>query len=151
MDLNDVVRRSVSVVMTQMSMNHVDLSFDLAADLPLVQADANQIEQVVVNLVLNACQALADMDRGIQVATTFDPQRGEVKLTVKDEGVGIPAEHLAHLTDPFFTTRRASGGTGLGLSVSAGIVKDHRGKLEFLSAAGAGTTAVMTLPAMKGI
>jgi polar amino acid transport system substrate-binding protein len=99
--------------------------------------------------VLNACQALERPDQAIRVATAFDQQRGEARLTVVDEGVGIPAECLAHLTDPFFTTRRASGGTGLGLSVSAGIVKEHRGKLEFRSAPGAGTTAIMILPAQK--
>ena len=60
--------------------------------------------------------------------------------------MGIPPEHLAHLTDPFFTTKRESGGTGLGLSVSAGIVKEHGGTLEFRSSPGAGTVAVLTLP-----
>ena len=69
---------------------------------------------------------------------------------IRDEGVGIPPENLAHVTDPFFTTKRESGGTGLGLSVSAGIVKDHHGKLEFRSTPGEGTTAILTLPATEG-
>jgi polar amino acid transport system substrate-binding protein len=116
---------------------------------PLFRGNPQRIEQVVVNLVLNACQALERPDQGIHLATSLDEPRGEVNLVVRDEGVGIPPEHLAHLTDPFFTTRRASGGTGLGLSVSAGIVKEHHGKLEFKSAPGAGTTAILTLPALK--
>ena len=65
---------------------------------------------------------------------------------MRDEGVGIPPEHLSRLTDPFFTTRREAGGTGLGLSVSAGIVKEHGGALEFASAPGEGTTAALVLP-----
>jgi len=105
---------------------------------------------VVVNLILNACQALVRPDQGIHLATSWDELRNEVKLTVKDEGIGIPQEHLARLTDPFFTTKRASGGTGLGLSVSAGIIKDHHGRLEFASSPGSGTTATMTLPALQG-
>jgi polar amino acid transport system substrate-binding protein len=70
-----------------------------------------------------------------------------VVLEVKDEGEGIAAEHLPHLTDPFFTTKRDTGGTGLGLSVSAGIVKDHGGSLLFDSPPGAGMTAILRLPA----
>jgi polar amino acid transport system substrate-binding protein len=71
-----------------------------------------------------------------------------VLLAVEDDGVGIPAENLSRLTDPFFTTKRESGGTGLGLSVSAGIVKEHGGSLQFSSRPGAGTTVVLSLPAI---
>jgi polar amino acid transport system substrate-binding protein len=68
-------------------------------------------------------------------------------VRVADEGVGIAPEHLARLADPFFTTKRQSGGTGLGLSVSEGIVKEHGGRLEFASRVGAGTIVTLTLPA----
>jgi len=117
--------------------------------LPPFRGNAQRIEQVVVNLILNACQALEAPEKAIQVATSWDPQGQALKLTVRDEGVGIPAENLAHLMDPFFTTRRDSGGTGLGLSVSAGIVKDHGGRLEFQSLPGQGTTAILTLTAIE--
>jgi signal transduction histidine kinase len=95
---------------------------------------------------MNACQALPDPEKGIFLSTRFDPAAAELRLSVRDEGTGIPEEHLRHLTDPFFTTKRDSGGTGLGLSVSAGIVKDHQGRLEFTSVPGGGTTVTMTLP-----
>jgi polar amino acid transport system substrate-binding protein len=82
------------------------------------------------------------------VSTRRTPDGAGVQLVVEDEGVGIPEDHLPRLTDPFFTTKRDSGGTGLGLSVSAGIVKEHGGTLEFRSRPRAGTTVVLTLPAL---
>jgi polar amino acid transport system substrate-binding protein len=149
-DLNAVVQTAVRLLATTIKKATGTFQVSCADRLPSFKGNPQRIEQVVVNLVLNACQALESVEQGIRLETGFDEQRGELKLTVRDEGVGIPPEHLAHLTDPFFTTRRASGGTGLGLSVSAGIVKDHHGKLEFMSAPGQGTTAVITLPAMEG-
>jgi len=100
-----------------------------------------------VNLILNACQALPDSGRGIELTTWNDSFRGNVVLTLRDEGSGIAPEHLSRLTDPFFTTKQDQGGTGLGLSVSAGIVKEHGGTLSFASSPGSGTTVTLTLPA----
>ncbi len=117
-----------------------------AEPLPPVRGNAQRIEQVLVNLLLNACQALPGPDRGIRLSTRLDHARRAVVVEVRDEGVGIPPEHLSRLTDPFFTTRREAGGTGLGLSVSAGIVKEHGGALEFASVPGEGTTAALVLP-----
>ena len=102
-----------------------------------------------MNLVLNACQALPDPDRALRVSTRSDAARGLVVLEVADDGTGIRPEDLPRLTDPFFTTKRDSGGTGLGLSVSSGIVKEHGGTLEFNSTSGSGTTAVLSLPAIR--
>ena len=102
----------------------------------------------MVNLMLNACQALPDPGRSIRVFTSRESDRDGVLFVVEDEGVGIPSEDLSRLTDPFFTTKRERGGTGLGLSVSAGIVKEHGGSLEFRSVPGAGTTAILSLPAI---
>ena len=82
------------------------------------------------------------------VTTRYNRSTGNVILTVRDEGVGIAAEHLSRLTDPFFTTKRESGGTGLGLSVSAGIVNEHGGTLTFDSAPDSGTTVTLSLPAV---
>ncbi|HEY5512648.1 MAG TPA: HAMP domain-containing sensor histidine kinase, partial [Geomonas sp.] len=114
--------------------------------IPLIRGSAQRIEQVVVNLVMNACQALPGPDRAIELATFVVPGENAVVLEVRDQGTGISPEHMPHLSDPFFTTKRESGGTGLGLSVSQGIVKEHGGSLTFSSAPGAGTTARLTLP-----
>lgn len=146
-DFNEVVKTAVRLV--DSSIRNATSRFDAeyARALPLVRGNSQRIEQVVINLVLNACQALHDSDKGIFLATVRDREENMVVLKVRDEGVGISAEHLPHLTDPFFTTKRESGGTGLGLSVSAAIIKDHGGALTFNSVPGAGTTVTLALPA----
>ncbi len=123
-------------------------SADYDERLPAIRGNSQRIEQVLVNLILNACQALTDTGRAIQLTTRREPD-GSATFRLRDEGNGISSEHLPRLTDPFFTTKRDQGGTGLGLSVSAGIVKEHGGMLEFDSAPGRGTTVTMTLPAYK--
>jgi C4-dicarboxylate-specific signal transduction histidine kinase len=149
-DLNAVVRAALRLVDNSIRKATHRFEISCADTLPHCQGNVQRIEQVVVNLILNACQALPDTDKGIFVATSFDAVSAELLFCVRDEGVGIPGEHLSHLTDPFFTTKRELGGTGLGLSVSAGIVKDHQGRLEFSSEPGAGTTVTMVLPVIKG-
>jgi len=146
-DLNAVARAAVRLVDNTIRKTTRHIEMELAPDLPRVRGNAQRIEQVVVNLLLNACQALPDATRGVRVVTQDAPGPGQVALRVVDEGVGIPPEHLPRLTDPFFTTKRETGGTGLGLSVSAGIVKEHGGRLEFDSQVGRGTIATLTLPA----
>lgn len=150
-DLNAVVQAAVRLV--EPSIRKATRRFQpaYAPDLPAVRGNAQRIEQVVVNLVMNACEALADPERAVSVETGADRERGTVWLRVTDEGVGIAPEHLPRLTDPFFTTKRESGGTGLGLSVSAGIVKEHGGTLDFSSRPGSGTTVSMTLPTARAL
>jgi polar amino acid transport system substrate-binding protein len=119
---------------------------EYSKQLPKIRCNSQRIEQVLVNLILNACQALPDSSRCIQLATYSDPEHKTVMFRLRDEGSGISPEHLARLTDPFFTTKREIGGTGLGLSVSAGIVKEHAGTLEFESVPGYETIVTLTLP-----
>jgi signal transduction histidine kinase len=146
-DLNLVVQTAVRLLDSTIRKSTSHFNAHYQDNLPRIRGNAQRIEQVVVNLLLNACQSLPSPDRGIFLSTCLDGEHGMVMLYIQDEGIGIPPENLANLTDPFFTTKRESGGTGLGLSVSAGIVKEHRGKLEFTSNPGEGTTAVLTLPA----
>ncbi len=148
-DLNAVADAAVRLVGNSIRKATQRFEKELAPELPKVRANAQRIEQVVVNLLLNACEALPGSDRAVHLVTRRDPARRLVVLEVRDEGVGIPPEHLQRVTDPFFTTKRESGGTGLGLSVSAGIVKEHGGALEFASAVGSGTTATLSLPALE--
>ncbi|MGC3999257.1 MAG: transporter substrate-binding domain-containing protein [Anaeromyxobacter sp.] len=147
LDLNEVARAAVRLADAELRRATRNLKVQLAELLPPVQGDPRRLEQVVLNLLVNACQALPDPERAITLATRHEVERGEVVLEVVDEGIGIPAEHLPRLLEPFFTTRRAEGGTGLGLSVSGGIIQEHRGRLEFRSAPGQGTTATLALPA----
>ncbi len=143
MDLNEVVRRAVSVVMTQLSLNRVDLSLDLAPDLPTVHADANQIQQVVVNLLLNAADAIGDEGGSIR-ATTRQGLPSSIEFLLDDNGRGIPPEDLPRIFEPFFTTK-GNHGTGLGLAVSWGIVEAHGGSLEVQSEPGHGTRFTLRL------
>lgn len=147
-DLNEVVRAAARLVDNTLSKATRRLTLDYSGKLPPVRGNAQRIEQVVVNLLLNACQALDDSERRI-IVTTSGSEDGQVLLTVEDEGRGIAAEQLPQLLDPFFTTKRESGGTGLGLWVSAGIVKEHGGTLEFAPAPLRGTIVTLTLPAAK--
>lgn len=145
-DLNAVAQAAVRLVDTSLRRATTCFEAIYCTPLPQVSGNALRIEQVVVNLLINACQALPSNERGIFLATGYDLEAGEVRLTIRDEGIGIPPESLGRLTDPFFTTKRESGGTGLGLSISAGIVQEHGGSLRFDSPPGQGTTATLTLP-----
>ncbi len=144
MDLNEVVRRAVSVVMTQLTLNQVDLSLALAADLPTVPADANQIQQVVVNLLLNAADAIGAEGGSIRATTRPGPS-SSIEFLLEDSGRGIPTEDLPRIFEPFFTTK-GNQGTGLGLAVSWGIVEAHGGSLEVQSEPGQGTRFTLRLP-----
>jgi polar amino acid transport system substrate-binding protein len=104
---------------------------------------------VVINLIVNACQALPDQSRAISLSTWFDEKLRHSVIEVRDEGEGIEPNMLPHITEPFFTTRRNEGGTGLGLSVSARIVREHGGRLEFISEPGRETTVRLALPAVE--
>lgn len=146
-DVNATAQAAVRLLDNAVRKATDQLLTDYAADLPKIRGNAQRIEQVIVNLILNACQALEDKGKRIFLTTRHDRENSRVVVTVRDEGRGIAPEHLPHLTDPFFTTKREEGGTGLGLSVSAGIVKEHDGTLEFDSIPGEGTTVTLRLPA----
>ena len=149
LELNDVVSTALRLVEPTLRKATGRLRVDYGDDLPRFRGNAQRIEQVVINLVINACQALPDPERGIFIATRQNRSTASLLLTVRDEGVGIDPENLSRLTDPFFTTKRDSGGTGLGLSVSTGIVKEHGGQLHFESTPGVGTTVTLVLPALE--
>ena len=142
--LNQVVETAIRLVENQLRSSTRNFNVDYGYNLPTVKGHYQRIEQVIVNLIVNACQALASVDQSIRVRTFHD--QSSVFLVVEDEGCGIAEEHLSLLSDPFFTTKREQGGTGLGLSISVGILKAHGGSLSFESTPGKGTKATMTLP-----
>jgi signal transduction histidine kinase len=148
-DVNVVSAAAVRLVENQIRKATSRFSVGYGDGLPRIRGNPQRIEQVVVNLVLNACHALPDKERGIFLRTYATEDRRNVVVEVRDEGIGVAAEHIPHLTDPFFTTRRETGGTGLGLSVSAGIIKEHGGSFCFDSQPGAGMTVTLTLPARE--
>ena len=150
-DLNEVVRAAVRLAGNNIKKATDNFETNYSDNMPFVKGSAQGIEQVAVNLIVNASQALPSKEKGIFVSTHFDASKNVNILKVHDQGVGIPQEKLSHITDPFFTTRREVGGTGLGLSVSARIVKEHGGNLDFASIPGEGTTVTLTLPLFEEV
>ena len=144
--LNPVVEAALRLVDPTLRKATAHFHLELASDLPEICGSPQRIEQVVINLILNACQALTDRNDSITILTRLDKEAGRVVLEVRDSGSGILPEHLPHLTDPFFTTKREIGGTGLGLAISAGIIEKHGGVLAFSSTAGVGTIVTVHLP-----
>ena len=147
MNVNDVVRQTMQLLGKREAFQQVNLVKALADDLPPVNGDRNQLQQVLVNLSLNACEAMSDGGT-LMIATSGKSDRVVVEVT--DTGCGIRPEHLDKIFEPFFTTKAVGKGTGLGLSVTYGIVQQHGGTLEVESAMGKGTTFIITLPAEKG-
>ena len=145
--VNDIVTASMRLLGKHIAKATKHFSMALADGVPLIHGNASRLEQVVVNLVLNACQALTTDDQAIRLATGFDGER--VFVRVRDEGRGIAPEHLPNLRTPFFTTKRTEGGTGLGVPVADRIAGEHGGELTFESEVGRGTTATLWLPPVK--
>jgi polar amino acid transport system substrate-binding protein len=115
-------------------------------DLPHFYGSFQRIEQVLINLLLNACQALSQRSSCLSLVTRFDGERELLQLILRDEGVGMSPEVLPKIVNPFFTTRRDTGGTGLGLSICSTIIQDHGGHMNFNSHLGEGTTVTVELP-----
>lgn len=148
-DCNDVVRSAVLLLANMLKRTTRRFEVTYLDTCPPVEGNFRRLEQVVINLIQNACQALPDPDYGVRVSIIHDVERQNVVLEIHDEGVGIPKENLTKIFDPFFTTRRESGGSGLGLSVCARIVEEHHGTLTFDSEVGRGSTVRLTLPAAR--
>lgn len=145
-DINHVVKSALILLHIQIERATNQFFLELAPELPIVIGNALRLEQVIINLVLNSCEALPTKRSKILLKTYLDESANEVVILVEDEGRGIASEHLKRITDPFFTTKRDMGGTGLGLSISSNIILNHGGTLEFDSEAGRGTTVMVRLP-----
>jgi two-component system, NtrC family, sensor kinase len=143
-DANAVVERCVRLIQHQMELAGIELHLDLSPDLPLLTADASQLEQVVLALSMNAVDA---MPRGgnlwLQTRLLPDPS---IEIQVKDDGAGIAQEILSQLFEPFFTTKETGKGVGLGLAICRSIVERHRGRIEVQSEIDRGTTFTVSLP-----
>jgi len=147
-DVNQVVRSAVSLLRHELIKFTDRFHLELSRELPPVIGHGQQLGQVIINLLMNACQALPEKQSGIWLTTGFDPERGVVIIAVRDEGCGMSRENSQRIMEPFFTTKLDSGGTGLGLSISESIVKEHGGLLEYSSEPGSGTTFTVRLPAV---
>jgi PAS domain S-box-containing protein len=145
-DVNAVLRSAISLLSNMINKSTSHFSVNYGNNLPKLKGNSHRLEQVFINLIQNACQALSDNRKGIILSTSFDEKTSSILVKVQDEGVGIPPEVLPRIADPFFTTKSNSGGIGLGLSISSRIIKEHGGTLVFASEPGKGTIAEITLP-----
>jgi signal transduction histidine kinase len=144
-DLNQVVDDAVAIVGHQLGIHQVNVVKVLAPGLPAIMGNANQIQQVIMNLLINAEQAMDGKPGEVRVTTQLRSE-GQIEVRVADTGPGIPKEIQSRLFEPFFTTKPAGRGTGLGLSVSYGIIKDHKGEIFVQSEPGKGAEFIILFP-----
>jgi signal transduction histidine kinase len=147
MDLNEAMREVVALSLSDLQRNRVALQLELAERLPSVMGDRIQLQQVILNLLRNGSEAMAEVnDRPRQLIVRTDPERDlGVRVTVRDAGVGLDRQSLDKLFDAFYTTK--PGGMGIGLSVSRSIIESHHGRLWAEPNDGPGATFAFTLPA----
>ncbi|HZN03256.1 MAG TPA: ATP-binding protein [Candidatus Polarisedimenticolia bacterium] len=145
-DVGDMAQETLQLFEPHLKGRRIELHRHIEPSLPAVTGNRGRLQQVLMNLLLNAADATPD---GGAIAVRATSSSGRIRLTVSDTGVGIPAEHLDRIYDPFFTTKPRGRGTGLGLSVSYGIVKEHAGTLIAESAPGEGSRFVISLPVIE--
>lgn len=148
LNINKVIDSAITLLKSMITKSTINFSTEYAKDLPALTGNFQKLEQVVINLIMNACQSLTDKKEGIFVISSFDKESGSVVIEVRDEGRGISDKALPHIMDPFYTTRQSHGGTGLGLFVSSNIIKKHDGKIKVKSQKGKGSTFKIILPAI---
>ncbi|WP_291319423.1 PAS domain-containing protein [Desulfonatronospira sp.] len=146
-DLNQLLAKALRLMQHKISKYTDNFQVIYGEDLPVISGDSQKLEQVVMNLLLNACQALNHRNEAVTLRTRCDPQGEAVLLEVEDEGRGIDPRDQERLLDPFYTTRHREGGTGLGLSITSSIVQEHGGRLEYFSQPDQGTIFRVYLPA----
>ncbi|MEN6441834.1 MAG: ATP-binding protein, partial [Syntrophobacter sp.] len=149
-DMNSVVKSSMNLLSNKLNKSTHNLYVEYGQNIPRLKGNSQRLEQVVLNLILNAAESLPDSEKAITVKTSYDSDRQLIELAVTDEGCGIAPETLRRIFDPFFTTKRETGGTGLGLAISMSIVKAHGGRILISSREREGTTATVELPPADG-
>jgi signal transduction histidine kinase len=153
-EVNKVIDAALFLVGNQINLENVHLEKNLDPDLPLVLADFDKIQQVLINIILNATQAMPDggnliitnsVAKNIKISDTW---KDAVRIDIQDTGIGIPKENLNKLFNPFFTTKEKGKGVGLGLSVVHGIIGKHKGRIDVKSELNVGTTFSIYLEVM---
>jgi two-component system NtrC family sensor kinase len=144
-----VIQQSVELLAYELRTDSIDVSIDVAANIPILSADPHQLHQVFVNIIANAHHAMRRQQkaRRLRIAGRYDSAGGRVYLEIADSGPGIPPEARARIFEPFFTTKAVGEGTGLGLSLCRGIIEDHGGTMDVAATSEEGTTFVIALPA----
>jgi signal transduction histidine kinase len=144
--INLAIENAVRLSQSTLRNLNVEIDLDLENDLPAISGNLQNIEQVILNLVINAAQAIEHDKGNIRISTRFQPQDGDIRISVSDNGKGINPAIAGKLFDPFITDKQEKGGTGLGLSVSYNLIKSHNGTITFESNQGKGATFHVLLP-----
>lgn len=147
-DIRQVLETSLMILHNQVQRHTDTCVIDIPDALPEVRGNGQQLEQVFINVLLNALQSLPDRSRGVYITVSHKPEQQRLEIVVRDEGCGVSEHDLGRLTEPFFTTRTATGGTGLGLSISRSIMEKHGGSLSFESRLNEGTRVTIRLPSV---
>jgi PAS domain S-box-containing protein len=145
-DINEILESALELRAYELKTSNIEVVTDLDPKLPEIMLDFYQIQEVFLNIILNAEQALTEAHNGGKLTILTVERRGYVRTTFTDDGLGIPAERLDNIFDPFYTTKAEKGGTGLGLSVCHGIITEHGGKIYAKSKPGKGATFFVELP-----
>jgi signal transduction histidine kinase/HD-like signal output (HDOD) protein/CheY-like chemotaxis protein len=144
--VNDIMEKTLSLIRGELEKKQMRVSTRFGSDLPPILGDPRQLEQVFLNLVINAEHAMEESGGVLTVSTRCLPDKGVCEVRIKDTGVGIAKENMDKIFDPFFSTKEEGKGTGLGLSTSYGIVQSHRGEIKISSTPNKGTTVTVSLP-----
>lgn len=148
-DVADLIRSSANLISHQKRGNRIEFKFDIADEIPLINADGGQIQQAIIALATNAIDAMPN--GGALTFRAFASNEQRLTIEVQDTGVGIPSENMSKVFEPFFTTKEVGKGTGLGLAVCYGIITEHGGRLSVRSNVGVGTTFTIFLPIKAGV
>ena len=142
--INDIIEKALNILNNEFRLNHIAVETDLSDNLPAIPMDAHLMQQVLVNLLLNAIEAVEEKGM-VTIRSVMTPDRNYQKVEIEDTGRGIPKAHAGKIFDPFFSTKKS--GTGLGLAVSYGIVQKHNGQIDMSSEPGKGTRFTIAIPA----
>ncbi len=142
--INDIIEKALNILNNEFRLNHIAVETDLSDNLPAIPMDAHLMQQVLVNLLLNAIEAVEEKGM-VTIRSVMTPDRQYQKVEIEDTGRGIPKAHAGKIFDPFFSTKKS--GTGLGLAVSYGIVQKHNGQIDMSSEPGKGTRFTIAIPA----
>jgi signal transduction histidine kinase len=153
MDINQPIEDSFMLLNQQLKLHNIKVERRLKPNLPRISGDSNQLQQVFLNLITNARDAIDILNRAsggtITVTTDLDKDKQNIKVIFSDTGCGIKKEELSNIFNPFYTTKSPGGGIGLGLSICYRIIQDHKATIEVDSKVGQGTTFTLTFPVIK--
>lgn len=145
-EINNVLKSAIIILSNLIKKSTNNFHVNYYEKIPRFYGNNQQLEQVILNLVTNACQALPDKKSKLEISTLYNNETNEIMVIVEDEGIGMTKDTMRYIFDPFFTTKRDRGGTGLGLSISFSIIKNHGGHIKIDSKSGQGTKVIVFIP-----